>query len=272
MNVRPYLLRAATAVMVLAPFGLSLAAHVTGDPVRGSAASDRPALAFGEYLVNLGRLPDGVSAKGIFRFRNVGAAPLTILGFSPSCGCLKPRLDEPRYAPGAVGAFAVVADTANEASMREDSLKEHYVDVRYDAGRGEQTARVHLKFVLPARHVVVEPRSLLVYQFNDEPTTREIKVTDQRTPPVTILSVECPSDDLVIESTLAESTDDPTRATLAVTIPGTLGNSVRTLLKIRTDDAANPVIYIPIEAFVRGNTPAGVAAGSLGLNDAEERR
>lgn len=271
MNVRPYLLRAATAATVLAPFGLSLAAHVTGDPVRGSASSERPALAFGEYLVNLGRLPDGVSAKGIFRFRNVGDAPLTILGFSPSCGCLKPRLDEPRYAPGTVGAFAVVADTANEASMREDSLKEHYVDVRYDAGQGEQTARVHLKFVLPARHVVVEPRSLLVYQFNAERTTREIKVTDQRTPPVMILSVECPSDDLVIESRLAEDTNDPTRATLAVTIPGSLDHSVRTLLKLRTDDDANPVIYIPIEAFVRENTPEGVAAGPASRADGVKR-
>lgn len=251
MKPRPSLLQAAAIAAVLAPFGLSVAAHVAGSPVNQSVGSERPALAFGEYLVNLGRLPDGVAARGLFRFRNAGDTPLTILGFAPSCGCLKPRLGETRYAPGADGIFAVIADTANESSSsREDSLKEHYVDVRYDAGKGEQTARVHLKFVLPARHVVVEPRSLLVYQFTNQDTTREITITDQRTPPVTILSVECPADDLAIESRLAEGTADPTRATIAVTIPGSLDRNVRTLLKLRTDDAANPVIYVPIEAYV----------------------
>ncbi len=259
MNVRPLLRRTAAACAVLFPFGLAVAAHAVADPVRPVAVSEREPLAFGEYLVNLGRLPDGVSAKGLFRFRNAGDSPLKILGFAPSCGCLKPRLEERSYAPGAEGVFAVFADTANEASMREDSVKEHYVDVRYDAGQGEQTARVHLKFVLPARHVVVEPRSLLVYQFGSEKTTREITVTDPRTPPVTITSVECLSPLVTVESRLAESADDPKRVTVSVTIPAGLDRNVRTLLKLHTDDMRNPVLYIPIEAFVRDQKGTGVA-------------
>jgi hypothetical protein len=270
MNVRPHVIRLAATAAVLAPFGISVVAHVAADPVGRAASAERSELAFAEYLVNLGRLPDGVTARGLFRFKNAGEEPLTILGFTASCGCLKPRLDEMNYAPGTGGIFAVFADTANEASTREDSLKEHYVDVKYDAGNGEKTARVHLKFVLPARHVVVEPRSLLVYQFSQDPTTREITVTDPRTPPVTIRSVECPSPHVTVESELAESEGEETRAKVAVTIPGGLDRDVRTLLKLHTDDVTNPVIYVPIEAYVqKPGTPAIIRQVS---GEAERRR
>lgn len=270
MNVRPHVFRVAATAAVLAPFALSVAAHaVPGRPERAVAAA-RPPLAFGEYLLNLGRLPDGVAARGVFRFRNVGESPLTILGFAPSCGCLNPRLEERSYAPGASGAFAVFADTANELSTNEDSLKQHHVDVRYDAGEGERTERVHLKFVLPARHVTVEPRSLLVYQFGTMPTTREIKVTDPRTPPVTITAVESTSPRVAVEASLAESTDDPARATIAVTIPADLDRNVNAVLKLHTDDPANPVLFVPVQAFVRDATSSGVAEAPSAV--AAERR
>lgn len=255
MNVRPHVLRAAAAAVVLAPFAISVAAHVVPDRLAEPVVSERPPLAFGEYLVNLGRLPEGRPATGLFRFRNTGAAPLKIVGFAPSCGCLKPRIDKFDYAPGESGAFSVQADTANEASDREDHVKQHYVDVRYDAGKGEQTARVHLKFVLPARHVTVEPRSLLVYQFDDKPVTREITIIDRRTPPVTITAVECPSTLIAVENHPAESAADPIRAKLTVTVPGSPGHDIQTLVRIRTDDEENPTIYVPIGVFVK--PPAG---------------
>ncbi len=249
MTFRTRLFHAAAAGVVLCPFGLAVAAHVLPDPPRAVAPTPRAALAFGEYLVNLGRIDEGRPAAARFHFRNSGDRPLTILGFSPSCGCLSPRLDRPGYDAGERGSFIVVADTAGEASDREDATKEHYVDVRYDAGEGERTARMHVKFTLPARHVSIEPRTLLVYQFNDTPTTREITITDRRTPPLTVVGVECPSAAVAVAWKPAGSVADAVRATLSVTVPKPPERPTQTLVTITTDDPAQPTIYVPIAVF-----------------------
>ncbi|HEX6984687.1 MAG TPA: DUF1573 domain-containing protein, partial [Planctomycetaceae bacterium] len=251
MRLRPHVLRAAAAAAVFAPFALSVAAHAVPDRPRSAPASERPALRFGEHLVNLGRLPEGATAQGVFRFTNAGESPLTILDLEPSCGCLKPDLPKETYAPGESGMFVVTADTTGEGSDRKDSLKQHYVEVRYDAGGGPETARVHLKFVLPARRIVVEPSPLLVYQFSDEPVVQTVTVTDRRAAPATVTAVECGDAALTVEPSFAESADDPTRATIVVTVPGSLDRDVRTLLTIRTDDPQRPEIKVPVAVRTR---------------------
>lgn len=258
MKFGPQLLRIVAGAAVLAPFALSVAAHAVGDAPASGNGADRPALAFREYLLNLGRIPEGRPVPGRFWFFNAGDGPLTILGFTPSCGCLTPRLDKTTYAAGEQGTFLVVADTAGEGSDRADRLKQHHIDVEYDAGDGPQTARIHVKFVLPARRIDVEPRTLLVYQIGevgDKPMTREITVTDRRTPPVTVTGVECASDALSVETRLAESLQDPSRATIAVTIPADLDEGVSTFVTIRTDDREQPAIHVPIVVQVRKPGP-----------------
>jgi hypothetical protein len=252
------LIRLVTAAAVCAPFGLSVAAHSTADRPPAAVVSERPALAFREYLLNLGRMTEGRPVPGRFWFVNNGATPLKILGFEPSCGCLMPQLDKEIYAPGEQGTFVVVADTAGQSlydaangADASDQVKQHHIRVRYDAGNGPQSETIHLKFVLPARRVVVEPRSLIVYQFSDQPTTREITVTDRRTPPVNVVGAESASPRLLVASTIADSMDEPTRATVSVTVPGSLDRNVRTLLTIHTDDPHQPEIHVPIIVQVR---------------------
>lgn len=263
MTVHSHMLRAAAVAVVLAPFALSVAAHAVSDALAPSPMSERPALRFGEYLVNLGRLPDGMTARGVFRFKNSGDAPLTIGDLAASCGCLTPLLEQKTYAPGEVGMFVVQADTAGEASIEGDSLKQHYIDVPYTIGEERKVARVHLKFVLPERHVVVEPRSLLVYQFGAGPTRREITITDHRVPPLKVTKIECPDPALAIESHLTETPDGPVRATVAVTVPESLDRDVRTRVVIHTDAADQPEIHVPILVQVRSEAPAQVGGVPL---------
>lgn len=264
MSIRTYLFRAATAAAVLAPFLLSVAAHAVPVRLAATPVSERPSLRFGEYLVNLGRLPEGARANGVFRFKNDGDSELSIGDLFASCGCLTPILEQTTYAPGEAGMFVVRADTAGEAAVAGDTLKEHYVDVPYTTDGEKHVARVHLKFVLPERHVTVEPRSLLVYQFGTQATHREIVVTDHRMPPLNVIAVESRDSALMVDEQIAESGTDPQRATIAVTVPATLDRNVETRLIVRTDDPEQPTIQIPIVVQVRSE-PAKVGGVPLDL-------
>ena len=115
----------ATPVAIFTPFVLSVAAHAVPDSLRPSPESERPALRFGEYLVNLGRLNEGTGAYGVFRFLNTGDAPLTILDLSPSCGCLKPRLDKETYAAGEAGKRATGDGERHGVDPPGESLGRH---------------------------------------------------------------------------------------------------------------------------------------------------
>ncbi|MBA3316141.1 MAG: DUF1573 domain-containing protein [Planctomycetota bacterium] len=271
MKVRPAVVRAAAVAAVLAPFSMSVIAHAVGDTMSQAKTAERPALAFREYMLNLGRVPEGRPVPARFWFTNTGDAPLTILDFKPSCGCLTPQLDKRDFAPGEQGTFVVVADTAGTSLSEKsdetgnlDQVKQHFVDVRYDAGDGERFERVNIKFVLPARRVTVEPRSLLVYQFNDQPTDREIVVTDRRSPPITVTKVECLSGVVSVASEIADASDDPTRARLAITIPAPR-QSLRTLVTIHTNDPDQPRIHVPIIVQVPENRPTPVSRTPLDL-------
>ena len=269
MKFRLPIVRAAATAAVLAPFVLSVAAHSVRDDHAKVEAADRPALAFREYLLHLGRIPEGKAVPGRFWFINNGDKPLTILGFEPSCGCLTPQLDKKTYAPGEQGTFLVRADTAGEsynesagdASGNAGQLKQHFVDVRYDAGDGEQMARVHLKFVLPPRRIIVEPRSLLIHQFGNGSATGDlshtITVTDRRSLPAHVLAVESSSDKLNLETQLAEGRNDPTRAVINVTLPDATVGELAIRIVIRTDDPDQPRIEVPIVIQVHDRIRVG---------------
>lgn len=246
MSVRSNAIRLTTGLFVLTPFVIAIAAHATPDRTKVSLVSEREALSFGEYLVNLGRLSEGKPAGAIFRFRNTGSEPLKILGFTPSCGCLTPQLEKMDYAPGEQGHFIVKADTAGEGSDKADSLKQHYVDVRYHDGTAEKTERVHVKFVLPARRVQISPRALLIYQGNDQPTSREIIVTDRRAAPLSVKRVECLSPLATVEADVAATSDDPQRARISLTVGGVPSGMSETRVLIHTDDPEQPVLYVPL--------------------------
>jgi hypothetical protein len=273
LSVRSHLLRGAGIAAVLAPFAVSIAAHAVPDALAEAPVAARPALQFGEYLVHLGRLSDGQAAHGVFRFRNNGDAPLTVGDLAASCGCLQPILDRKTYQPGETGLFVVKADTAGEVAIDGDQVKQHFIDVPYTVGDDRAVARVHLKFVLPERHVVVEPRSLLVYQFGTEPTRREITITDHRVPPLSITRVECTSPLLEIEETISASIGDPLRATVAVTIPASLDRNIQTWVVVHTDDDAQPKIVVPINVETRPATPGLISQTPLHLlpNPADRR-
>jgi hypothetical protein len=251
VEIRSKMARATALAVLLTPFGLAIVGNAFGDLTCRATASPKPPLAFREYMLNLGRVPEGRPMPGRFWFANTGDRPLKILGFTPSCGCLTPQLEKLDYAPGEQGSFIVVADTAGTSVAERsgdgenlDQVKQHFVDVKYDAGDGERFERVNLKFVLPALRVTIEPRSLLVYALDGQPTEREIVVTDKRSTPIIVTKVECLNPSVGLNSEFTTG-DDATRARIVVNIPAPK-QGLRTAIIVHTSDPEQPRIYVPI--------------------------
>lgn len=166
-------------VAALLPFALSLVVHAAGVKARPVVSdTSRDSLAFEQYLVNLGSPPPRSEYLARFAFRNVGAQPLKILELKPSCGCLNPRLERKEFAPGEGGEFFLRVRAANE----KPGPHEYTCQVVYDDGQPRE-AEVRFKISLPEERVEIRPRSLIVYQFNNQPTTREITIADFRAAP-----------------------------------------------------------------------------------------
>ena len=163
----------------LLPFGLSLVVYASGvkaQPV--TAASPRASLAFEQYLVNLGAMPPRSEYAARFSFRNIGSQPLTIRSLEPSCGCLNPRLEKRTFAPGETSEFYLRVRAANE----KPGLHDYTCKLTYDDGQPRET-EVRFKITLPTERVEIRPRALAIYQFSNQPTTREIAITDFRATP-----------------------------------------------------------------------------------------
>jgi len=163
----------------LLPFVLSLVVHASGVKARPVVNdTQRHTLGFEQYLVNLGAPPPRSEYLARFAFRNVGSQPLKISELKPSCGCLNPRLERKEFAPGEGGEFFLRVRAANE----KPGPHEYTCQVLYDDGQPRET-EVRFKITLPEERVEIRPRSLIVYQFNNQPTTREIAITDFRPAP-----------------------------------------------------------------------------------------
>ena len=225
------------------PFFLSIVFHAIGAvSQRPAKPSALPALAFDQYLVNLGQAEPGGQVAGQFTFTNTSDRPVSITELKPSCGCLNPRLEKKVYQPAERGEFSLRVQTANEAP----GPKEYYCDVKYDDGRAGET-RLTFRVILPDETVTVRPSAVIVYQSNATPTERTLVVTDRRPQPLRVLAVEC-SSELASVSLGTVGTDDAgrRRQEVFVTIGAVPPGRHHALVRIRTDDPAYPDLRVPM--------------------------
>jgi hypothetical protein len=172
-------------IVALTPFLLAAAVHVGRPPVPMAISSPpRPALAFDQYLVDLGPTQPVLELQGKFRFRNRSEQPVKLLAVQPSCGCLQPLVSGKDFAPGEDGQIILRMRPANESPGK----KEYYADVKYTDPEPREV-RITFKLELPERGIMVKPRALLVYQFSNEKTVQELKIIDSRDKPARIKDV-----------------------------------------------------------------------------------
>jgi hypothetical protein len=138
-----------------------------------ASQSVRADLHFTKPEIDAGEVHSGDLLARKFTFVNEGPAAIEIVGLHASCGCLKPRLDPLKYAPGAKGELTLEINTLSQSAGDHAWL----VNVAYRAGDElrEQTLRLTGHVV---REVQVLPAALTV--LTDHPVEHTVVVTDLR--------------------------------------------------------------------------------------------
>lgn len=243
-------LKLAAAPAALLPYLCALGFAAKGPtPQEPETKRDLPALVFNQYMVNKGPIQHKRYAWAEFRFTNTGNVPVTIRDLSPSCGCLRPRLNKRTFQPGEEGQFLLSVDTPNE----KPGPKEYFVQMRYEDTRPREVM-LTFKVVLPeSQHVSVEPRALIFYQsgsgdFDPAAFTRQITVTDHRKRGMHITGVTCNSKLVSVErgEVDVDEAGNP-RMRVNVTVPEILPSEpVRALVSIATDDPEYGTLHVPL--------------------------
>lgn len=244
------------SLLILLPvLGASFAKLSPAVPAMVRPGSPPASLAFDQYLVNLRNMGLQPTLSAEFRFTNTGEVPITITKLEPSCGCLTPQLaaDKRSYEPGERGMFRVDVATANE----EAGAHSYTVNVKYTDPR-PQEAMVRFKLTLPERKVSVNPPELAFFQYNGQPSQRDIHVTDYRGSALQVTGASSSSEVVSVE-VLPADTDEAGhhRVPVRLRVPGRVppGRQLTTVT-ITTSDPEFSVIRIPV--LVDGPTqPAG---------------
>ena len=168
-------------VATLLPAGFAMLTHLAAPQTQATATPARQrALTFDRYMIHpyVHTARSTISAQ--FRFVNRGPHAVHIQRIDRSCGCLNRGLSQRTFQPGESGQIALQVETANETPGH----KQYYADVHYaylDAPDPDpQTVRLRFQVDLPERQVSVRPKALIFYQLGDQPSTREIVVSDYR--------------------------------------------------------------------------------------------
>jgi hypothetical protein len=108
-----------------------------------SETAEETMIAFDQTEYNLGTFTTGDTVKAVFRFKNVGHAPLLIEHVKPSCVCTQLEFPEKPIAPGAYGEIQAAIDTEEK-----EGEQTKYFSVIYNGN--PPVERVTLRFVVVA--------------------------------------------------------------------------------------------------------------------------
>jgi hypothetical protein len=179
-----FVLPAIAAIPFFASLGFNAVDQRTARPVK---QTERPALVFDQYLVNLDEIRNSPRAEARFCFKNCGKSPATITDLKPSCGCLNPRLEKRAYQPGEICDFRLgVLTTREKAGPHEYELQIDYEDP------APRSVTVAFKFTL-RREVAVRPSEMIFYQGGVNDAEQKVVVTDWRDKPFRVTAATCKS-------------------------------------------------------------------------------
>jgi hypothetical protein len=236
----------------LLPFALAVFVHVVrpSQPAAREAA-DRPALAFHQYLVDLGRIQPSSEERAIFVFRNRGSQAVHITDVKPSCGCLEPHVSSRMIEPGGEGHIVLRMQPANETP----GPKEFHVDLKYTDPQ-PRDVRLAFKVEIPEQGLSVRPRALLVYQNADTAISKQIVVSDTRPTPARVeqVSVSNPIIQVAlgdVHTTASGAIEQTVEVNVEAGVPAGRHEAVVT---IHTSDPHAPVLRVPLRIDSRPAT------------------
>jgi len=117
-----------TLLVVLAAAAVIAVLTRNGQPSlsksRGTVHSpgDTASISFSEYEHNFGTVKAGEKVACVFKFRNIGTAPLVISSAATSCGCTVSKYDTKPVEPGESGTVEVVFDSEGHNGRQSKSI------------------------------------------------------------------------------------------------------------------------------------------------------
>ena len=228
--------------IVFLPFGMR--------PAPATTTTDRPALAFAEYVVDMGPYPiqprPVVGAR--FQFTNRSDSEVRIERMDASCGCLSPQVQKKTWAAGETGDLDLRVSTVGQApGPHEYTLRLEYKATTQTEAK-PTVVTLAFKVVFPDQKIVVRPRSLLFYQLGDQPIEQDVVVSDHRGQSLEIESIETQSPYVSarkVQETMLEG--GAKRFTIRIKVSGTVPTGdTRALVNLKTNDAEFPVVQVPL--------------------------
>lgn len=211
----------------------------------------RPALVFLQYMTDLGNLDDSRDRDAAgFSFTNRSDFHVRITKITPSCGCLTTRIATQDYPPGTEGEFYIQIDTAGEmpGPKRFDAVVSY--ETRNPDGQtiAQFEEKVWFKLVVPQKKLIVEPAAVIIYQAaSGEPTSRIVKLVDNRDVDLTILSAKSNHPQVFVNVIGRTAQPSPKLYEVEVLVQGTFPEKpVKALVEIETDDEAYRVVRVPM--------------------------
>lgn len=230
--------------LAFVPFGAAVLSHLHGSaPTLSISQKSLPALAFDQYLVDLGPVQPTAEVRANFLFRHRGSQPVKIVELTPSCGCLQPRLRKTEYEPGEMDALVLRVLPANESPGKH----EYTVDVKY-LDPEPREARLTFRVELPEKGISITPPAVMVYQFSDRATIQPIRITDTRAESWKVLGTSASLPFVTVEVGTQTRTNEgvleqPIEVTVAAKIPS---GKHRGLIRVFTDNPQYPELRIPL--------------------------
>lgn len=222
-------------------------------------------------MVNLGEVPAKRNHYGRFAFTNRGAEPIEIRRLTTSCGCLSDHMEKRVFEPGETGELLLRIQAANQIpGSKEYTCKV----ISGPVGNPDRSWSTDLVFriVLPEQSVTLNPRALIVHQFNSEPTRNIVSLLDTRGSPLRVKRVECdtpfvsvsllPHEELRPED-VEYGVVQQIEVVVGATPPGQHDISVRVV----TDDPEFDVVKIPVRVYGPAEPATSVDVSSSTSND-----
>jgi len=97
------------AVLVFSAYGQRMDAQLFSET--------GPVFKWESTVINLGKTGLNIPTTAVFKFRNVGGAPLIISSVTAPCGCTTPEFSKEPIAPGATGFIKATYNAGKEGGF-----------------------------------------------------------------------------------------------------------------------------------------------------------
>jgi hypothetical protein len=232
--------------------------------VTSIAAAARAELRCPEATVTLGEVKAGQPLSRRFTFVNAGRDVVQITTVQPSCGCLKPRVEERRLRPGDAGVLVLEVNTLTAPS----GPNAWRVQVFYTSDGQSRELTLNLRATVVSE-ISVKPAALVLQ--TESAVGSEVTLTDARSRPLTVTGVRT-TDPLLRAAVQETRSDDMGRKIQVVRVDVPAGfpdGRHEEMLQIFSSDPEYaelrvPVTVVKLSRSAVSATPAEVSLESNG--------